>query len=323
MEQQQTATPPDAAPESPNLDDKILAKFGLAEEPQETQVQPEETPSDGEPVIEQEPEEPVVEDRLFEIKHNGDLKQVPMAEAQRLAQMGYDYEFKMQRVNNDANQVKQMLQAVQAREQLQAQKFDALATVRAIEMQLAPYRNVDWVKETTDDPIGAFQKKAQFDSLVNAWQNAQAQAQQLEQPLQQVGKQLTDAEMALELQRLTDKVPEWKDSDRRVKEGTEAAQVVMKEYGFTTDEIKSVLHDHRYLRIMRDAWKYQQAITNSKSKQGRVQELPKVARPGVRPPPRTQAQSLGDVKRGLRQVQSKEARKALEDELIARKFGLK
>lgn len=334
MPEQQVATPAEATspePDSQSFDDKLLAKFGIGETEQ-PEPQPAATPAtqettegeEAEPIIEgdEPPPEPVGE---FELKHNGELKKVPMSEAQRLAQMGYDYEFKMQRVNADAAQVKGMAQAIQARAAMQAQTFDAMVEVKAIENQLAAFANIDWVAEANgQDPIGAFQKRMQHDNLVQAWHQASAKVQQLQQPIQQASQHIDAAQVALEGQKLTERIPEWKDPSRREKESTAILQAMVKDFGFAQNEIGGpLLNDHRVVAVLRDAWKYRQAIANQKANKGQLQGLPKVATPGAKPLQKSQSQSLGDVKRGLAQVKTKEGRRALEDELIARKFGLK
>lgn len=330
---QPAATPQDAAPEQnqpaipteKSLDEKILEKFGLGET-EEQPPQPEETPSEGEGEIDPEaqPEEPVEEAPDFELKHNGEIKRVPKTEAQRLAQMGYDYEFKMQRVQADAQRVQAMAQASQARAAIQAQALDALAEAKSYERQLHAFANVDWVAEGQQDPIGAFQKRMQYDQLVNAYQGAQAKVQQLQQPYQQAQQHIDANWAALQEQKLLDRIPEWKDGTKRGQESKDIMQTLGKDYGFSEEELTGpLLYDHRVIALMRDAYKYRQSTSAAKARKGQLQGLPKVATPGAKPAPRSQSQSIGDVKRGLRQVQSKEARKALEDELIARKFGLK
>lgn len=335
MSEVPAATPTDAAPVTPatSLDDRIASKFGL-DEPVEAEESVEATPSDTETPVETEvTDEPVIEDTepepkaepLFKLKHNGAEKEVPVSEAQRLAQMGYDYEFKMQRVNDDAVKLKQVAQAIQAREAMRAQVFDALVEVKAIEKQLAPFSNVDWVAEGNADPIAAFQKRMQHDQLVQAWHQANAKAQQLNQPIQHATQQLNEAQVALEAQKLLDRIPEWKDESRKAAESKSILEAMQKNYGFKAEEIANdpILSDHRVISILRDAWKYQQAVANSKAKKGPIQGLPKAATPGAKPVPRSQAQQTGDIKRALRQTQDAGQRKALTDELIARKFGIK
>src|SRR6185503_15197521 len=100
MEQQQATTPPDVA--APSLDERILGHFGYGEpEPQaEEPVAPpaQEPEQEGEEVHIPDEEITTPEPAGFELelKHNGELKKLTSKEeAIRLAQQGYDYEFKM------------------------------------------------------------------------------------------------------------------------------------------------------------------------------------------------------------------------------------
>jgi hypothetical protein len=330
------ATPTDAAsPEQPlhsvqsdSFDDRLLAKFGVTETPDEpTEATPASEVSgteEAEPeIVEEAPAEPAPAD--FELKHNGEMKKVPMSEAQRLAQMGYDYEFKMQRVNEDVTRIKSMEQALQAREAMRTQTFDAMVKVRAIENQLAPYANVDWVAETNADPIGAFQKRMVHDQLVQQWQAATGQVNTLMQHDGKASQQIDGARLELEGRKLLDRIPEWRDATRRDKDQSAILETMNKTYGFAKEEIGGpLLADHRVVALLRDAMRYQQAVANQKAKKGPLQGLPKVATPGAKPVPKTGAQSMGDIKRAMNQPNiSREQRKAREDELIAAKFGLK
>jgi hypothetical protein len=337
MDQQQpAATPVDAAPEQGqaqprSLDDRILDAFGLGE-PEESQETEEATPApegdDGEPEVEIPPEdvpqEPVG-DFTLDLVHNGQKQTVKSREeAQRLAQMGYDYEFRMQRVHQDAQRVKAMDAAIQARASIQAQALDAMAEAKSYERALSQYANVDWDAENQHDPVGASQKWMQYSRLRDAYGAAQGRIQQLAQPYQQAAQQVDANWAALQEQKLLDRIPEWKDSNKRGQEGQAILQTLAKDYGFAQEELGGPLfYDHRVLSILRDAYKYRQATTNAPKRKGQLQGLPQTARPGAKPPPRSQAQSVGDVKRALSQTKDSGHRKVLTDELIARKFGLK
>ena len=237
--------------------------------------------------------------------------------------MGYDYEFKMQRVQQDAQRVKAMEAAIQARAQIQSQALDAMAEAKSIERELSRYANVNWDQADIEDPVGAAKEWRKFSQLRDAYGVAYQKIQQLQVPYQQQTQQIDGNWAALQEQKLLDRIPEWKDSAKRGKEGQEILQTMGKAYGFAPEELNGpLMYDHRVIALMRDAYRYQQAAANAKSRKGQIQGLPQVARPGAKPQPRTQAQSVGDVKRALKQVKDTGSRKALTDELIARKFGI-
>jgi hypothetical protein len=161
-----------------------------------------------------------------------------------------------------------------------------------------------------------------FDALRNAVDAAYQKANQLQQPLQQATQHIDANALALEEQKLMDRIPEWKDASKRKADTQAIMETLNKAYGFAPNEIDGpMLNDHRVIAILRDAAKYREAL-NTKGKKA-LPQGPKSAKPGSPQAPRSNVQKLGDIKRGLSQVQSREARTALEDELIMTRFGLK
>lgn len=329
MEQQQVATPSDATPgsEPRSLDDRIAEKFGLNETEEAPQQEPEATPAEGtgEEAPEGEPtdEAPSPEEFDWEIKHNGEIKRVTSREeATRLMQQGYDYDFKMQRVNGDQQRINAWAQAVQAQAAMQAQAFDALVEVKSLGHQLQAFANVDWVAESSADPVLAFQKRMQYDGLVNRYNQAVQQAQGLMQPLADASQQIDDNRKALERGKLLDRFPEWKDEARFSKDRESMFGALVKDYGFAKEEISGpLLSDHRVISIIRDAWKYRQANANAKAGKGN-QGTPKTLQPGPKPQARSRQQELGDIKKAMRQTTDPQKRKELGDRLLSVKFGL-
>lgn len=334
MEQQQATTPTDVAPE-PSLDERILGHFGYGEpepEAQEPVAQPaQEQEQEGEEVyIPDEEAAPPVESAFeLEIKHNGETKKLTSKEeAIRLAQMGTDYEFKMSRVREDAQRIQTMAQAAQAKFAMQAQALDALAEAKSYERQLKAYENVNWAQAAQANPQEAFQARMQYDQLIAGYNEAMGKANQLQQPIQQASQAIDQAQAALELQKLTERLPEWKDPARKDKDSQAILETLTKSYGVTKEElsapaVQALMNSHKFVSILRDAWKYREAV-NTKGKKGPPQGLPQVAKPGANVPAKSPSQQMGDLKRALHQPNiSSKQRKAVQEEMVARKFGLK
>lgn len=326
METQQAATPSDAAPQS--LEDRIFAKAGIEPEPQPEPEPQADQPQADEPQAEAEPVAEPQDDSIdFDLLHNGDTKKVTSkAELKRLAQMGYDYDHNIGRAKEEYRKAQSMAQAVQAQQVLQPQILEALAEAKSYEKSLKEFANLDWQKETQTDPIGAFQKRMQYDQLQSGFQAALQKAQYIGAQFQQAGSFVDKTRAELEASRLREAVPEWRDDAVRQKEGKEVIQTLQSRYGFTPEEIQGmersgILFDHRFVRLMRDSWKYQQA---SNLKGNRVPQGLPPAKPQARQAPRSDANATADIKRALHQPNiSKGQRKAAEDLLIARKFGIK
>ena len=110
--------------------------------------------------------------------------------------------------------MEQLKQALTAREQLMDQVIEGAATVRAIQAQMQPYANVDWVALAQSDPTGYPQHHANYQRLQNALYQAQGQLQQVGQK----AKAVSDVAQTLDTQslvkRMYDLVPAWKDQER-------------------------------------------------------------------------------------------------------------
>lgn len=334
------ATPSEATTgnPAPSLDDRILSTLGGLESTEETQPAAADAPSQeatqtGDEELQLEEAEPVNPDATqqaiedFELVHNGQTLKVTREKAKALAQQGYDYGFKMQRVNGEYQKLQSMAAAIQSREAVRTQALDAMAEAKAYEKQLAAYANVDWVRESEADPIRAYQARMRFDALVTAFNGAQTKVQEAQQKAEQTSQQITQDQVALEKTRLLERIPEWRDAVRAKTESGELLQALSTDYGFTGEELQQyswLLNDHRFISLARDGYKYRKAVANQKAKKGPAQGLPAVSKPGARQLAPSTGETVANIKRGLHQPNvSKEQRKALTDHLIAAKFGLK
>lgn len=330
MQEQVATTPTEVAPEQ-SLDEKIAAKFGMNEtessEPDEQEAPPAEQSEESEG---DEPEVPVEEEVApevqapaeLELKHKGQIRKVSQEEAINLAQKGFDYEQNMAALKADRQQLAQAAQALEAQRQFASQSIEHIAEAKAFERALGEFANVDWIKESTDDPIGAFQKRQKYDSLVAGYNAAVARAQQAQQQYSQARGVVDQQVIAAEQKAIVEAVPQWKDQKVYEREWPEinklAAGVLKPETMAALEAV--ILQDHGVSVLLRDAWKYRQAVAQAKAKGKQV--LPGVPKPGAPAPRLTKAEA---VKEGLKQVhQAKDPkrREALLDEVIAKKFGL-
>src|SRR6478609_1715945 len=155
------------------------------------------------------PEQSAVD--AFEIVHNGQQKKLSREETIRLAQQGFDYTQKTQALAETQKQVQERIRAVQEMEQVQPLLAQDLAQVTAIEAQLKPYQNVDWVRLATDNPLEYPKWRAQYDTLVNGYQAAVGQFQQKRQFISQRQAALTAQTVQQEAIRLRERIPAFRD----------------------------------------------------------------------------------------------------------------
>lgn len=324
-------TPTDVAESPASVDDKLAAMLGF--EPEAPTDSPSETPAedaapaeseDGEPLEleqEQEGDQQSASDEV-ELTHNGQQVRVSKEQAKNLAQMGYDYNVKMQAVNADRTKIQQASQALQAQAQLQAQLLDHAAVVRSYDMQLAQYQGVDWAALAMgDDPIGASQAKMRYDAMVEKRNSAFAQMSQAFHQHQQASGAVTAEMRAFEAQKLQERIPQWKDQARYAKEAPEIHSALIQSYGYSPEELAGspILEDHRAIAIMRDAWLYRRALAAGKTKS--LAKVPGVAKPGAATQ-RAGTDNTAILGKQLRQSTDPAKKKQAFDGLLAKKlFG--
>lgn len=310
------------------LDSAIMAELNPQPdpEPQNEPVEASNEPVEGEaPAEAQEPaadapeapEEPVDEtppswDELREVKIKVPLKNGDVETEQELAldelRLGYmrtaDYQRKTQEVATQRaeiqNQFTQAVQAEQAKYVQQLQAQDAfLQQLAAPELQ-----NVDWNRLSMEDP-------AQFVALYH-------KTNQLQQARQQIAQQIQDAEnqriyaqqqqlaqaIPQAQERLKAKIPNWSPELQATLRDTG-----MKDYGFSAEEIGSVL-DPRQVEVLHDAMQWRQLQKQKPITEKKVVSLPKVLKPGAKP--NAQVNKVNDLLARVKRTQGKD-HAALED----------
>jgi hypothetical protein len=209
---------------APSVEERMAA-FLSREEQQEPQEEPRATeqaeqpeqpegqaPQTDEVTVDDLPDEsvqaqPAVD--AFEIVHNGQQHKLSREDVIRYAQQGFDYTQKTQAVAAQARQIEVALQRAAELEQLTPLVAQDLATVKAFEAQLAQYQNVNWVQLATSDPLEYPKHRAQYDTLVSAYQAAVHQFQQKGQALNQRRQELTAQQLQQESARLKELIPTW------------------------------------------------------------------------------------------------------------------
>lgn len=131
-----------------------------------------------------------------------------------------------------------------------------------------------WADLAAKDPAIYVQKRAVFDQRLNMFRAAQQAArEQTERHEEKVVEEETAA--------LVEKWPEWGDEKKRGQIGKELQDFAASTYDFSVEEIMGI-KDHRAFLVLRDAkayrdWKKAQSDAAKK----RVQEAPKVSKPGA------------------------------------------
>ena len=328
-----TTNPQEVVPAAEqSLDDRIAAKFfGSQETPEaapevEQSATPVETTKadDGELSPEDiAPDETPTQtaDEWVELDRKGEKRKVSKEEARNLAQQGWDYSEKMRDFKAQSEQVEQMRQAVVAKAQLHPKLIEAAADVRGYEKALGQFQQVDWAKLAQEDPIGYTQTRAHFDSLRDGYQQAMGNWQQVMGATQQVDAALDQVAVAREFQTLYERAPEYRDPEK-LKSEQGRVMGYLKEINAKPEEMRLIASSAEAFLLVRDALRYRQAVKAKTERATQATKAPATLKPGPAQERRTEAEGLRDKVKALHQAKDPERKKALLDEVIARKFGL-
>jgi hypothetical protein len=269
------------------------------------------TPDDLPEVQAEAQEQPAVDE--FEIVHNGQQKRLSREETIRLAQQGFDYSQKMHAVAEAGKQVQQQLQRVRELEQMQQALAPDLAHVKAVEAQLAQYQNVDWVQLASENPLEYPKYRAQYDTLVNAYQNVAGQFQQKAAAIQQHRQALTAQTVQQQRAKLLEMMPSWNDQAKYEQGAKEVRDYLLKQ-GVDEQTIGS-LNDARSVVVAWKAAQYDKLVDAKTRKVGQLKTVPPVTRPGA-------SQGPGQAKADeFQKLQSKLKRSGSVDDAAALLFS--
>jgi len=259
----------EAAPAQDAPVDEPAAEAAPAEEAEAEPVEA----AEAEPAPEPEPE--------FEIEVNGAKELVRGKDQIReLLQKGRDYSQKTEAVARARDSVIAQAQQQAMAAQFQAQAWEDITAIRALDSRLDEYNKVDWATAFDTDPFNALKLKEQRDQL-REQRNAkvaefQAKRQQFEAGQAQAAQQRLAAEQAA----LLNKLPEWRNTEQATKEQREIANTLAQSYGFNEAEIAGLV-DHRMVMVARDAMKYRMLQANKTAKVQQVRTAPPVVKPGA------------------------------------------
>lgn len=250
-----------------------------------------EEPEDEEEAAEETEEEAPKAEELETIVHNGEEKQLTKAELKELAQQGFDYTQKTQQLAEQRRYVEQQEQYVRQQAQFAAQFTDQIAQVKAVEGQLAQWKQVNWTELAQSDPMQYLSLHHQYTEAKEAYQTQIQQLSQLQQQAQQTAAQQQAQRLQQEAQAMRQAIPEWKDQARANAEMTELRQFLA-QAGFGEQEIASVA-DHRQVTLARKAMLYDKLVAQGKQKVATAP--PPTAKPGSTAKPNTDGKKIREA----------------------------
>ena len=109
------------------------------------------------------------------------------------------------------------------------------------------------------DPIGYTQDKARYDTAMEKYQKDMAQVQHTLAYQHQAQQQAQQAYLEREMETLRQVMPEFADPEKATKTRDSMLRMGTEIYGYQPEEISAVM-DHRAIRVLNDAIKYQEIM---------------------------------------------------------------
>ena len=281
-----------------------------AEESEEAEEVEEESEADEESEEEESDDQPPPNVKL---KVNGEEIEKPLDEVIALAQQGVDYTKKTQEVAEQRKALEEYAQTIKVQEeafqqqvQLQQALIGDVAELTAVDKQLAQFNDVNWQELSDTDFVEAQKLFFTFNQLQQKRSelatNLESKAQQVQQ---EQSKRLQERiEKGKEV--LAKEIPNWS------RETTQELVAVGKEYGFTDDELGTII-DPRHVKVLHDAMQWRKLQKNSVVK-NKVSQAKPVVKPGAKDTKQEATSAKRQVRDALRKTgKSDLAQKLIED----------
>lgn len=212
-------------------------------------------------------------------KIDGVETQVPLSDVLKSYQLEGHVNNKSIELSNQRNAFEQERQAAQTMFRQQIQQNTTLGNL-AMQMLTHEYQQVDWNALRAQNPAEFAALNAEFQQRQGQIQNylqavnqqAHMEAQQQQQSLQQAIKG--------ENEKLMGAIPEWRNQETFSKD-TNAMKTYARSLGFQDAELNQIF-DHRYMRVLHDAARYQALQAAKPEALKQVRQAPKTVAPGSR-----------------------------------------
>jgi hypothetical protein len=212
-------------------------------------------------------------------KIDGVEKAVPLAEVLKSYQLEGHVNNKSIELSNQRSAFEQEREAVRTLARQQLQHNQGLGNL-AVQMLNQDFQKVDWNTLRAQNPGEYAALQAEFQNRQGQIQNYMNQLQQQAAQEAQQQQQVLLQNLPQEREKLHNAIPEWRDPAAFEKDRGQIAQYA-RTLGFQDAELNQIL-DHRYMRILHDATRYQALQAANPEVLKRVRQAPPMAAPGSR-----------------------------------------
>ena len=251
-----------------------------ATETEEAAEVAEETPEaqyaddDSEQAEEQEQED---EKPRYKVKASGEEIEVTLDDLIKGYQREADYTKKTQTLAEQRKQVEAERAVIEQAKTQRDQYQERLAIIENALRSQAPQENLEALKET--DPIGYAVKVAEQTQRERQLQAITLERQRIAEMQQAEQSQNLTSHLAAEAQKLAEVIPEFADEQKSVQVKKDIRDYA-KKIGWSDQELASV-YDSRAVMTLYKAMKYEQLLSGKANATKKVQEAPKMLKPGV------------------------------------------
>lgn len=240
---------------------------------QEAQSDDEQSDSDSDV----EEQEQVEEKPRYKVKASGEEIEVTLDDLIKGYQREADYTKKTQTLAEQRKQVESERQVIEQAKTQRDQYQERLAMIESALRTYAPQENLEALKET--DPIGYAVKVAEQTQREKQLQAVQMERARIAQQQQAEQSQNLNSHLAVEAQKLAEAIPEYADEQKSVQVKKDIRDYA-KKIGWSDEELASV-YDSRAVLTLYRAMQYEKLMGNKAGVTKKVNEAPKMLKPGV------------------------------------------
>jgi hypothetical protein len=240
---------------------------------QEAQSDDEQSDSDGDV----EEQEQVEEKPRYKVKASGEEIEVTLDDLIKGYQREADYTKKTQTLAEQRKQVESERQVIEQAKSQRDQYQERLGMIESALRTYAPQENLEALKET--DPIGYAVKVAEQTQREKQLQAVQMERARIAQQQQAEQSQNLNSHLAVEAQKLAEAIPEYADEQKSVQVKKDIRDYA-KKIGWSDEELANV-YDSRAVLTLYRAMQYEKLMGNKAGVTKKVNEAPKMLKPGV------------------------------------------
>jgi hypothetical protein len=239
------------------------------------EAQSDDEQSDSENDVEE--QEQVEEKPRYKVKASGEEIEVTLDDLIKGYQREADYTKKTQTLAEQRKQVEAERQVIEQAKSQRDQYQERLGMIESALRTYAPQENLEALKET--DPIGYAVKVAEQTQREKQLQAVQMERARIAQQQQAEQSQNLNSHLAVEAQKLAEAIPEYADEQKSVQVKKDIRDYARK-IGWSDEELASV-YDSRAVLTLYRAMQYEKLMGNKAGVTKKVNEAPKMLKPGV------------------------------------------